>query len=195
MDKAVDNLEDDMDQLYAKTDENGNEVVEGEEGEDSEDPEEDGEILAESMADELADKLVNRVLKTSLLPKVDMETTTLGKSEEAKVRRRLNDELEDDKALADYSDEELESMLHRVGGGTPQAAPARQLIVKAMKAMKVMRHPTSCPSKAAHRQGHEGNEGHEGDDGHEGDEGHEGHEGIQDEEEESEQDCQGQVCK
>merc|ERR1719355_22020 len=141
MDKAVDNLEDDMDQLYAKTDENGNEVVEGEEGEDSEDPEEDGEILAESMADELADKLVNRVLKTSLLPKVDMETTTLGKSDEAKVRRRLNDELEDDKTLADYSDEELEAMLHRAGGGASsdvEAAPARKLIVKAMKAMKAV---------------------------------------------------------
>merc|ERR1711869_95549 len=94
------------------------------------------------MADELADKLVDRVLKTSFLPKADMETTTLAKNNEAQIRRRLNDELEDDKTLADYSDEELESMLHRAGGGSSsdvEAAPARKLIVKAMKAMKVMK--------------------------------------------------------
>merc|ERR1711869_152674 len=104
------------------------------------------------MADELADKLVDRVLKTSFLPKADMETTTLAKNNEAQIRRRLNDELEDDKTLADYSDEELESMLHRAGGGSSsdvEAAPARKLIVKAMKAMKAMKQKKKRVSKIA----------------------------------------------
>merc|ERR1712224_638617 len=81
-----------------------------------------------------------------------METTTLAKNNEAQIRRRLNDELEDDKTLADYSDEELESMLHRAGGGSSsdvEAAPARKLIVKAMKAMKAIKQKKKRVSKIA----------------------------------------------
>merc|ERR1712149_113271 len=135
IDNFVGNLVDNTDNLYAETDENGDDSLDREEEEDSDETEDEEE--------ELAEKLVDRVLKTSILPKADMETTTLAKNNEAQIRRRLNDELEDDKTLADYSDEELESMLHRVGGGTPQAAPARQLIVKAMKAMKATKVVTA----------------------------------------------------
>jgi len=145
IDNFVGNLVDNTDNLYAETDENGDDSLDSEEEEDSDETEDEEEELAESMADELADKLVDRVLKTSFLPKADMETTTLAKNNEAQIRRRLNDELEDDKTLADYSDEELESMLHRAGGGSSsdvEAAPARKLIVKAMKAMKVMKAVT-----------------------------------------------------
>jgi len=156
------------DNLYAKTDEENNmsdktdenvdEGVDGEDGEQNDQTEEEGELLA----DKLADKFFNRVLKSSVLPQVDMETTTLGKSSQqhmlaaglaaaaplaaatlagssgiAKFRRRLNDELADvtEETLANYSDEQLESMLGYAGeGGT-----ARQLILKAMTAMKGMK--------------------------------------------------------
>merc|ERR1712149_158413 len=137
IDNFVGNLVDNTDNLYAETDENGDDSLDREEEEDSDETEDEEE--------ELAEKLVDRVLKTSFLPKADMETTTLAKNNEAQIRRRLNDELEDDKTLADYSDEELESMLHRAGGGSSsdvEAAPARKLIVKAMKAMKVMKAVT-----------------------------------------------------
>merc|ERR1712193_298290 len=143
---------DNTDNLYAETDENGDDSLDSEEEEDSDETEDEEEELAESMADELADKLVDRVLKTSILPKADMETTTLAKNNEAQIRRRLNDELEDDKTLADYSDEELESMLHRAGGGSSsdvEAAPARKLIVKAMKAMKAIKQKKKRVSKIA----------------------------------------------
>merc|ERR1712193_340888 len=143
---------DNTDNLYAETDENGDDSLDSEEEEDSDETEDEEEELAESMADELADKLVDRVLKTSILPKADMETTTLAKNNEAQIRRRLNDELEDDKTLADYSDEELESMLHRAGGGSSsdvEAAPARKLIVKAMKAMKAIKQKKRRVSKIA----------------------------------------------